>query len=118
LPLFLGLRRNQPIAQRRAVIRRALEDAEMTGFFGHDRDKLHGGGAGADARYALTGEVHFFLRPTRGVKRLTLKAVDTRKWRRIPSGQDASRRDDKLRPGALTILQLDVPAIHFLVIDR
>ena len=81
-------------------------------------DELDGGGAGADDRHALAGEVHFFLRPSRGVKRLALEAVDPRKWRCIPGGQDADRRDEKLRPGALAILQLDLPAIRLLVVDR
>jgi hypothetical protein len=90
----------------------------MPRFFGHDRDELYGSSAGADARHPLPGEVHFLLRPARGVKRLARKAVDPREGRRIPGGQDASRRDDKLRPGALPILQLDVPAIGLLIVDR
>ena len=118
LELALGLRGNQPIPQRRTVIGRALEDREMADFFGDDRDELDGGGAGADDRHALAGEVHFFLRPARGVIRLALEAVDTRKWGRIPGGQDANRRDDKLRPCALATLQLDLPAIRLLVVDR
>ena len=40
------------------------------------------------------------------------------KWGRIASGQEADCRDEKLRPGALATLQLDLPAIGLLVVDR
>jgi len=39
----------------------------MTGFFGDDRDELHGGGAGADDADALPGKVDFFMWPSRHV---------------------------------------------------
>jgi hypothetical protein len=86
LPLILGLRGNPPIAQRRAVIRRTLEDREMADFFGDDRNELHCSGASADDRHALAGQVYFFLRPARGVIRYALEAIDTREGGRIPGG--------------------------------
>src|SRR6266851_3182212 len=114
----LGLRVDRPIPQRRAVIRRALEDREMADFFGDYRDELDGGGARTDDRDALAAEVRLFLRPFAGVIRDALEALNPLKRRRIIGGQDADRRDEKLCARPLSVVDLDFPAMLLLVVDR
>src|SRR5262249_26123843 len=104
LPPALGLWGDERVPARRTVIGCTLEDSEMGDVFGNFRNELHGGGAGADDRHPLAREIDFFLRPARGVIRLALEAVDALKGRRIAGGQDADRRDEKLRLRPLAAL--------------
>src|SRR5208283_463406 len=63
LELALRLGADGAIAQRRTVIRRALEDRELADVLGDLRDQLNRRRTGPDYRDALAGEVHTFLRP-------------------------------------------------------
>ena len=111
LDLALGFGVDGPIAERRTVIRRALEDRQMADFLGDLRDELDSGGAGADDRHPLAGQVHALLRPSAGVKRVALEAVDALRSPGCNTPTDTNRRDQKLRPRPLAILQVDLPAI-------
>src|SRR6185295_15475489 len=56
--LELGLRVDRPIEQRRAIVRRALEDGQMAGGLRHFLDHLNSGGSGPDDGYSLPREGH------------------------------------------------------------
>ena len=71
----LLLRRYRPVLGGPRVVRRALEDGERGRLTGDDGDGLDGGGAGADHRDALAGEVDGMMRPAEGVVRLPLEAL-------------------------------------------
>ena len=64
----LSLVAHQRVSQRRGVICGALEDREMADFFGDNRDHLDRGGAGADDRDTLAGEIDFLFGPSGGVE--------------------------------------------------
>src|SRR5690348_9647815 len=114
----LRLRVDQPIPQRRTVIRRALENREMGDLLRDYRYELDGGGARPDYSDALAGEVRLFLRPFAGVIRDALEALNPFKRGRVISGQDADRRDEKLCARTLAIVDLDFPAMRLFVVDR
>ena len=86
LPRGLGLRADLRISARGGVVRGALKDGQMTGFFRYDRDKLDGRSPRADTADPFAAEVHLFLRPVRGVKGLAFEAVDAFKRRCILRG--------------------------------
>ena len=71
----LLLRRHRPVLGGPREVRRALEDGELGRLTRDDRDRLDGGGAGADHRDALAGEVDAVMRPSAGVVRLALEAL-------------------------------------------
>src|ERR1700741_945277 len=50
-----------------AVVGGALEDVEMPGLLGDDRNRLDARRSGADHRHPLAGEVDVIMRPVRGV---------------------------------------------------
>src|SRR5581483_8459662 len=62
----------QPVGRRGTVVRRdrevggALEDGELAGLAGDERDGLDTRRAGADDRDALAGEVNALMRPSAG----------------------------------------------------
>ena len=74
LALALGLHR--PVARRQAEIGGALEDGEVLGLLGDDRDHLHARRAGADHADPQPGEVDALMRPQAGVVPLALEVVD------------------------------------------
>ena len=63
--LFARIERR--VARRHDEARRALEHIEVRGLRGDERDRLHGGRAGADDADALPGEVDALVRPGAGV---------------------------------------------------
>src|SRR4029079_19194885 len=100
LDLFLRLRVDLAVVQRRAPVRRALEHGEMADVPGDGLDGLHAGGAGADHGDALALEVDGFMRPARGVERFALEtvaALDARQCRgrrrTNPWNQEARTKD-------------------------
>src|ERR1700732_3089069 len=74
---------HQRIPQWRAIIRRALENRESANFFGDNRDELDRGRSGANHRNSLAGEIDLSIRPSGGVERLALEAVDALERRNI-----------------------------------
>ena len=68
---------------RDRVIRRPLEDVEVGGLLGDQRDRLDRRRAGADHADALTGEVHALMRPMTGVVGRTGKPVDAGDLRHV-----------------------------------
>ncbi len=68
-----------------------LKDGERIGTLGDLRDQLDGGGAGADDRHLLTGEVEAVL-PRRGVQDRALEVLDPpREVRDVRLGEKAGR---------------------------
>ena len=64
-----------PVLGRPREVRRALEDGELGGLLGDDRDRLDARRAGADDGHPLAGEVDALVRPAgRGVD-VALEAV-------------------------------------------
>ena len=69
--LALGLHR--PIARRQAEVGGALEDGQVFGLAGDDRNHLHARRAGADHADAQAAEVDTLMRPQAGVVPLALE---------------------------------------------
>ena len=87
------LRVQRRVVRRDGVVGRALEHGEVRGLLGDDRDRLHGGRAGADDRDALAGEVDALLRPVAGVVAGAREGVEARELRRVGRGQAARGHD-------------------------
>jgi hypothetical protein len=108
---------NRSVAQRRAVIRGALEDGELAAFLGDFGDELDAGRAGADDGDALAGEVHLFLGPFAGVIGSALEAIDALERGSEMRRQDADGADQELGTGTLAVVDDDFPLIGLLVVD-
>src|SRR5258708_31188223 len=65
--ILLELRSERRIARRHAVVRRALEDGQVSGSLGDYRGGLDARGAGADLPDPLAAEIDAFMRPLPGV---------------------------------------------------
>ncbi len=77
--LLLGVER--PVVRRHRVRRGALEDGELGGLLGHDRDRLDGGRPRADDAHSQAGEVDALVGPAPRVvarPRERVGAVDAR----------------------------------------
>src|SRR3984893_2120406 len=112
----LGLRIDRPVAQGRAIIRRALEDRQMANLLGDFRDELNRRGARADDADAFAGELDAFLGPSRGMKRLALEALDRGKAGDVLRGKDTDCRDEESCPYAGSILEPDFPVISLFIV--
>src|ERR1700730_15731642 len=113
----LGLRIDRPVAQGRAIIRRALENRQMANLLGDFRDELNCRGARADDTDAFAGELDAFLGPSRGVKRLALEALDPGKAGDVLRGKDTDGRDEESCPCAGAILEPDFPVISLFIVS-
>ena len=113
--LSLGIDRT--VAQRRAKIRRALEDRQMADLLGDFRDELDCRGARANHADAFAGKVDPFLGPSSGVKRLALETLDPGKAGDVLRGKNPDCRDEEPRPCASAIVDPDFPVIFLFIVD-
>ena len=82
---------------RKRVGRRALEDGEVLGLLGDNRDQLHARRTGADDADPLTAEVDVVPRPAAGEQRGAREGVHTLDVGFERRGEDARRGDDERR---------------------
>ncbi len=112
LHLFLA---DLGIVQRRRPVRPALEDGELLRLFGDFRDRLDGGGAGADDADALAGEIHRRVRPARRVIGRAAEALHARDGRHGVGGEDADGGEQEPRPCLLAALQRHGPLVRRVI---
>ena len=72
------LRRHRAVVGGHDVVGGPLEDRQVAGLLGDQRDGLDGAGARADHADPKAREVHVLVRPAAGVVRAALKRVDAR----------------------------------------
>src|SRR5262249_709932 len=97
----LQLRIERGVVGGRTEVRRGLEAEQVPRLRGDDRDRLDGGGAGADDPHALAGEVPALVRPAARVIRLAAEALPPRELRHLRRGQAARRHDAEARRHAV-----------------
>ena len=110
--LFLG---DRPVMQRRAPVRRALEDGQLAGGLGDLLNGLYAGGAGADHGDALAFEADRPMRPGAGVVGLALEVVDAVNGGHHRFCEYADRGDQKTALNLSSFLGLDLPDIVVVV---
>ena len=109
LELADALWRQRRIARGDAETRRALEDGQMLGLLGDDRDRLDARGSGADHAHSLAGEINACVWPQPGVIPSAHKSIQTRNTGHLRRREAAHRGDQILGPHAFTLLGLDRP---------
>ena len=72
-----------------------LENSEMPDIFGHFLDCLHSRSPGANHRHPLVCEIYRGMRPSSGVKGLSLERFDTLDFRQNGLGEDANSRNQE-----------------------
>ena len=97
------------VVGRDRIARRALEDGEVRGLLGDQRDRLDRRRSGADHRDALAGEVDAAVRPAPGVIGLARERVAAREVGHV-RGRQAARRHDQEARGDAPAIGLDRPA--------
>jgi hypothetical protein len=71
------------VVRGHGIVWRALEDEELGGLPGDDRNGLHSRGARADDGDALAGEIDRLVRPSSGVIGLAAEASRALEIRRV-----------------------------------
>jgi hypothetical protein len=115
-PHFLGV--DGTVVERGTPVRAALENREVRGGLGHDRDQLHGRSAGADHRDPLALEVHRLVRPEPSMVGLALEAIDALDLWHDRRGKRAHCGDEVTAPGLTAIFRLDDPLVVRIVESR
>ena len=103
------------VARRPHELGRTLEDRQVSGFPGDDRDRLHAARAGADDPDALAFKVNPIVGPAAGVVPLTREGIETWNIRDL-TGRDAADRGDQIvRRYRVALIGCDLPKAVFLV---
>jgi hypothetical protein len=104
------LRRTQPpIACGQRVRRGALEDGQVVGLLGDDRDGLDAGRAGTDDADPLPGQVDALMRPVRGQIGRASERLDARDLGQFRRRQAAGRHHQETGGDGLAVLGADQP---------
>ena len=118
LQLAHGFRIDRSIAQRQAIVCRALKDREVFYVLGDRGDKLHTGSSRADNAYPLAREIHSCLRPPAGMAPLAFETVEAREFWNIVRRKKSHRGDEELSPKLLAGIGVNGPMVGAAVVDR
>ena len=115
LCLLLALGLHRPVARRQAEVGGALEDRQVLGLAGDDRDHLHARRAGADHADAQAAEVDTLMRPQAGVVPLALEVLQALEVGHARRREVARRHDAVARADLLAAVGLQRPFARLAV---
>ena len=110
-----ALRRCRTVMRRQGEVRCALENGEVRGLGGDQRDRLDARRARADHGDALAGQIDLLVRPAAGEVDFALEVADAVDLRRLGRGEAAARHDVVAAGDRRAIACRQMPALGILV---